>query len=449
MAETDAWHIPEDLFERFLRAEVSKKEGRTVVRHLVAGCPRCTELAHRATTQLGLWPKGKPNWEHVYEEVFRRAFAFATEEERRLALERLRGWGQWAALEPLNPQVRFAVVDADPSHHTFGLYDRLLEASRLYMRREPAEAVDIVRLAILVAERLDPSRPGRKRVADLRASAWAELGNTKRLASDFEGARRAFNEAWRILEEEGTNDPFEQAHITSLEASYIDELGEFETAEAALEEALQLYRRVGDLHLQGRTLLQMGDFIGKVDPVRGISHIRKALPLIELSREPRLSLCAQHDLAWFLNDSGQPEEALVVLEEARPLYKQFPDTYTQFRLHWLEGKIAHNLGQLEEAESTFQQLWEEFRARDLNHELVLISIDLVETLVKKGEVKRAGELVAQCYPILKAWGFHRYSLAAWMFFDRSLAETQAGSVLFRRVREYYCRHWVRPAIFEP
>ena len=211
MAETDAWHIPEDLFERFLRAEVSKKEGRAVVRHLVAGCPRCTEVAHRITTQLGLWPKGKPNWEHVYEEVFRRAFAFATEEERRIALERLRGWGQWAALEPLNPQVRFAAIDADPSYHTFGLYDRLLEASRLYMRREPAEAVDIVRLAILVAERLDPSRHGRERIADLRASAWAELGNTKRLASDFEGARRAFNEAWRILEDEGTNDPLEQA----------------------------------------------------------------------------------------------------------------------------------------------------------------------------------------------------------------------------------------------
>lgn len=258
MTDKAEWHIPEDLFGRFLAVEVSKEESRWVVRHLVGGCPQCTELAHRITTELGLWAKGKPSWEAAYDEVFDRAFAFATEEEQRIALERLRGWGQWAALEPLNPQVRFAVVESDPSYHTFGFYDRLLEASRLHVRREPAEAVDIVRLAILVAEHLDPERHGKERSKDLLAAAWAELGNARRLASDFEGARRSFNEAWRVLEEEGTNDPLEQAHIMSLEASYLNDLGDFETAETILEESLELYRKVGDTHMQGRTLLKMG-----------------------------------------------------------------------------------------------------------------------------------------------------------------------------------------------
>ena len=128
----------------------------------------------------------------------------------------------------------------------------------------------------------------------------------------------------------------------------------------------------------------MGDFIGKVDPSRGIGHIRNALALLEVEREPRLELCAQHDLGWFLNDDGRPEEALAVLEQARHLYEQFPDAYTQFRLHWLEARIAQKLGQLEEAESTFEQLWHEFRARDLRHELVLLSIDLAELFVEKG-----------------------------------------------------------------
>jgi len=384
MADRQEWHIPEDLFGRFLRTEVSKEERQQVVRHLVAGCPQCTELAHRITTELGLWAKGKPTWEAAYEEVFARAFAFATQEEQRIALERLRGWGQWVALEPLNPQVRFALVQSDPSYHTFGFYDRLLEASRLYTRTEPAEAVDIVRLAILVAERLPLERYGRERVGDLRASAWAELGNARRLASDFEGARRGFNEAWRVLEEEGTNDPLEQAHIMSLEASYLNDLGDFETAETVLEDALEVYRKAGDTHLQGRTLLKMGNTIGHVDASRGVEHIRKALALIEMGREPRLELCAWHDCAWHLVNSGNPEEALVVLEKARPLYRQFPDTYTQLRLHWLEGKISYHIGALEEAESTFGQLWQEFRTRDLNHELLLVSIDLAETFVKKG-----------------------------------------------------------------
>jgi tetratricopeptide (TPR) repeat protein len=224
-------------------------------------------------------------------------------------------------------------------------------------------------------------------------------------------------------------------------------MGEFETAEAALEEALELYQRVGDTHQQGRTLLKMGDAIGYINPERGLSHIQRGLALIDPVKEPRLDLCAQHDLALFLNDNGQAEAALVVLDRARPLYKQFPDEWTQLRLHWLEGRIARNLGALVEAEDIYKQLWEEFQARDLHHELVLLSIDLAELLVFKGEPKRAAELVEQCYPILKTWGLHSDALAAWLVFRDSLAHHQLGSV-FPRMREYFRRHWVKPAVFE-
>ncbi|HEX3526524.1 MAG TPA: hypothetical protein VH988_05615 [Thermoanaerobaculia bacterium] len=59
------------------------------------------------------------------------------------------GWGQWAALEPLPLEVRFAVVQSNADYQNGVLYDRLLEASRWYRRTEPAEAADVVRLAIL------------------------------------------------------------------------------------------------------------------------------------------------------------------------------------------------------------------------------------------------------------------------------------------------------------
>ncbi|MFY9819980.1 MAG: tetratricopeptide repeat protein [Thermoanaerobaculia bacterium] len=281
---------------------------------------------------------------------------------------------------------------------------------------------------------------------DLRAAAWADLGNIKRLASDFEGSRRAFNEAWRISEE-GTGEPVEAAYILSLESAYMRDMGEFETAEAALEEALELYERVGDRHQQGRTLLKMGNAIGYANPERALSHIRRGLALVDAGKEPRLDLCAQHDFALFLNDSGRPEEALAVLDRVRPLYKQFPDEWTQLRLHWLEGRIARNLGELEEAEDIYKQLWEELQARDLRHELVLLSIDLAELLVFKGEPKRAADLVEQCYPVMKSWGLHSYALAAWLVFRDSLAQCRMDSV-FTRMREYFRRHWVKPVTLE-
>lgn len=435
------WHVSEGLMERFLRTDVTQGEARQVVRHLLGGCLGCTGLAHRLAAEPGI------SEEEAYEQVFARALAQATEAERELALERLRGWGQWTYLEALPPEERVVLVESDPRFHTWGLYDRLLEASRWYLRTEPAEAVDIVQLAILAAGRLDPAKVGKERIADLQAGAWAALGNVKRIAEDFEGSRSAFNEAWRILED-GTGDPTEEARLISLEASYMKDVGEFELAEESLEGALRLYRKVQDAHQQGRVFLQMGEIIGHVSPERGLGHIQNALSLLDRSKEPRLDLCAQHALAQFLSDSGHPEEGLVVLERARPLYKQFRDELTQLRLHWVEGKIAHRLGDLSSAETIFGHLWDEFRARDLNQEVVLVSIDLAQVLVKKGEPARAAELAAQCYSIMANWGLHRDALAAWLVFQEALAQGRTVADLFQKVEGYYRRHWVRPGAFE-
>ncbi|HEX4961494.1 MAG TPA: tetratricopeptide repeat protein [Thermoanaerobaculia bacterium] len=440
-------HVPEDLFERFLRLVTSQEDARQIVRHLLTGCPHCSEMAIRLTTEAGLFAsrrtQGKAGWEQAYEEIFARTAAFASEEEQRLALDRLRGWAHWAELEPLPPEVRFARVKGEARFHTFGLYERLLEASRGYHRREPAEAVDVVRLAILVAEQLAPSLGG-ERTADLRAAAWGALGNAWRIAEDFEESRRAFNEAWRILEEEGSGEPVDRAALISLEASYMKDIGELEVAETALEEALEIYRKAGEAHQKGRVLLKMGEIIGHVLPEQGISHIQKALALIDGAREPRLELCAQHALAQFLSDSGRPEEGLAVLDRARPLYRQFKDELTQLRLHWVEGKIAFRLGELAEAEQIFTQLWDELRALDLRQEVVLVTIDLAQVLVQRDETARAAQLAAECYSIMQSWGLHRDALAAWLVFQEALSYETLRNDLFTRLGEHFRRHWYQP-----
>ena len=296
---------------------------------------------------------------------------------------------------------------------------------------------------------MDLSRdwPPKERVADLQALAWANLGNARRIASDFDGARRAFNEAWRFLEE-GTGEAAERAEIISFEASYMKAIGELELAESTLEEAFEIYRDLDDSHRQGRILFQMGDVIGHIDPERGLAHIRKSLTLLDREREPRLDLCAQHDLALYLAESGRPKEALAVLERARPLYEQFQDDLTQLRMHWLEGKIARHHGELSDAETIFGQLWEAFRAHTLHQEVVLVTIDLAEVLIKKGEPARAAELSGECYTIMKNWGLHRDALSAWIVFQHALTHGRVAGGLFQKVGEYYRRHWSQPAKFE-
>src|SRR3982751_2871018 len=416
-------HIPEELLERFLRLKTSQQEFRQVVRHLLGGCHRCLEMAHRLTSETGLFTSFKESRKSPWKQSYvAQSLAFATEdEEQRLAVERLRGWAQWAEIEPFTPQLRVAWVKSDPRFHTFGFYERLLEASRSYRQKRPADAVEIVRLAVVVAERLDPARLGEERVANLRTQAWATLGNAKRIANDFEGARLAFKEAWRLLEI-GTGDPVERARLIDLEASYMKDIGEFEKAASSLQQALEILRKAGKLHEQGRILFKMGDAIGYVYPERGIAYLRKALALIDIARDPFLELCVRHALARFLCNLGQPEEALAVLERARPLFNQFPDDLIQIRFHWVEAQIISQLGEHKEAEIIFEQLREELYARDLNQEWVLVSIDLAQVLIAKGEVARAAQLAAECYFIMKNWGLQKDALVAWLTFQYALSQ---------------------------
>ncbi|HEY0784130.1 MAG TPA: hypothetical protein VGE98_16855, partial [Thermoanaerobaculia bacterium] len=188
--------------------------------------------------------------------------------------------------------------------------------------------------------------------------------------------------------------------------------GDFEGAAQRLEAARRIYRRLGDNPQQGRVLLKMGNFLGHVNPQHGISHILRALPLIDTRREPRLEVCAQHNLIHFLNDAGRPQQAAFELERARPLYRRFPDDLTQFRLRWLEGKIARRLARSEEAKQSFRALAEEFRDRDFRHELVLVSLDLAETHVESGEKGAAAKLAREIVPIAEELGVDRYARAA-------------------------------------
>jgi tetratricopeptide (TPR) repeat protein len=449
----DEWHISAELFRRFLDNRVAPAERRQVVRHLLGDCTRCTALVARIADEGAYWFPSQAAADSEAQDfgpTFRAAARFADRAARRLAVERLLGWGQWSALAPLLPEERLAVVLAHRKYRHWGLYRALLDAARALSFRDAREAVNVVRLALDVAELLDAAAAGGPAAAaDLRAHGYAALANARRLASDLEGARVALNEAWRF-NEEGTGDPLEKAQLISFDASWMRMMGHFETAEAALGEALEIYKVAGDAHMQGRTLLQMGDVIGYADPEKGIVHLRAALELINPARELRLELCAQHDLVHYLALAGRPQEALAVLDHALPLYDQFPDSWTQLRLHWVQARIARGLNHLPEAVAIFRRLWEEFHARTLCYDLVMVSLDLAEALAASREIASAARLVSEVHPVLAEWRLDRHIVDAWRVLQQALDEgrtTREIVRLFSRLSIYYRRHWHNPAEF--
>jgi hypothetical protein len=47
-------HFNQDILQRFLRAELTRVENQSIVRHLLARCPHCLEVVQKADRVEGL-----------------------------------------------------------------------------------------------------------------------------------------------------------------------------------------------------------------------------------------------------------------------------------------------------------------------------------------------------------------------------------------------------------
>ncbi|HVR99837.1 MAG TPA: hypothetical protein VMW27_24650 [Thermoanaerobaculia bacterium] len=451
----DSRHASEDMLRRFFRSELTRQDSIALVQHLIARCPQCLDTAVAVgaqegfiLTREGFEPETVSGDLDLYRAGFLNALRSGDAAQMRRAVEKLRGIGLFAELEEETREKRLEMIRDDPRFHSWGLFTRLLGKSREYSFNDPAGGVHLAMLALAVVETLDPEEFKPALLADYRTSALALLANARRMAADFQGARVEIRRGWETLQE-GTGDPMEEANLVSMEASLLCDLGLFEEAVSRLDRAIAIYREIGDNNRTARVLIQQGWVAGCIDPLEGISMMQDALGLVDAAEHPRLELCARHNLVWFLNDTGQAQEALVLLELSRPLYDDFADAWTRLRLHWVEGRIARTLGHLAEAESTFRLVWYEFEAKGMHFELTLLSIDLAEVYSAQRRFKPAVQLVEELLPVLEAWGMHREGLAMWMLFSDAVIrhareKVALDAAIFQQVAQYFQRAWYQP-----
>lgn len=111
----------------------------------------------------------------------------------------------------------------------------------------------------------------------------------------------------------------------------------------------------------------------------------------------------------------------------------------------MEGKIARNLGDLEESALTFEKVRDDFLAAGMRQEFALASIDLAEACYHQGRHADAIAAVEHAYAMLKSWGMHQECLAILILLQRSIAEQKVKDSAFREMAVYLLRWWHRPA----
>src|ERR1700710_1964919 len=92
------------------------------------------------------------------------------------------------------------------------LVELVMERSWASRYDDPQRMITLAETARVLADNLSLRRYGRKIVADIRAQAWAELGNAYRVAGKLEAAERALQRA-AALARNGTSSSKLVAHI--------------------------------------------------------------------------------------------------------------------------------------------------------------------------------------------------------------------------------------------
>lgn len=150
---------------------------------------------------------------------------------------------------------RLLAARSQQALHTPAIAELLVEESS---QSGPGSALDVARLAVAVADRLDPDRYSASLVHDLRARAWGQLAEARRLGGDLRGAGLALAIAERLAED-GSADPLEEAHLLELRAAQLADLGELEAATELLRLAAETYESVADGPRSARARLAAED----------------------------------------------------------------------------------------------------------------------------------------------------------------------------------------------
>lgn len=417
-------HLDQDRLSRLLAVDRTEDQNRSLL-HQLAICPECYRVGGYV---LDLHRDGHLPLNFGVLDV-------------ELARSRAEAPILWESLRQL-PQVRrISLAQSRNPFLSWGFCELLCRTSRRLASQDPEQAVEAAELAVLVAEGLSEEGAAEERwLYQLRSLAWAHLGNARRVLGDMSKAESDFgvSDQWWDAGDEGTGDALGyRPVILDLKASLRIDQRRFAESRKLHDEAHDLYLEAGDPHRAGRVLLSqshaclVGNEIDEAIPL-----IQKAERLIDAAREPRLLLCARHNLLDHLSKAGRFAEARDLLPQVQDLSRTAGSRLDHVRLRWVEARIAAGLGEADAARSAFSAARQGFLDQGIAYDAALVSLEFAVVLLQEGRTDEVRELAAEMIPIFQSQEIHREALAALAVFQAAAALDQATADLARDVAAF-------------
>ncbi len=263
------------------------------------------------------------------------------------------------------------------------------------------------------------------------------------------GAEEAFARAGEFWEAGATADPglLPEWRLLDLKASLRRDQRRFAEALDLLDRA----RTASPQETAGRILLIKAvtlEHMGESEAA--IEALQDASPLVNGQLDPRLRFALRFNLATNLCLLGKTEEARPMLDEVRKLAVVLQKELDLVRVVWLQGRVAAGMGEPKEAVSCFEQVRREFRAREMDYDFALASLELAVLYREQGCLCEVKTLAGDMLWIFRRQGIHREALAALRLFCNAAERETVTVELARRLFQYLNRARLDPELrFEP
>jgi len=337
----------------------------------------------------------------------------------------------WDRLRSHQPAERRAIVSEVEELRSSELVLLLCEESVTVAADDAANGLELARLALFVAERVPGREAWRWRLAGY---VWAFVGNAHRVCGELPAADAAFqrsDELWR----QGAAEPgsLSEVRLLELEAS-------LRRAQRRLPEALILLDRAiaadqagtskGRLLIKrAKTLEELGDY------EEAVATLRRALPLVDGERDPRLLWVLHLNLLENLHQIGHHQEVEERLPAVRELTVQLGNQLDRVRLRWVEARVDAAHGRTAEALAGFEEVRREFTDRGIAYDTALVTLELAALLLDLGRTAEVRALVPEIAWIFESQGVAREFVATLRLFCEAAVEERVSVAVARSCLE--------------
>ncbi|MEM7353256.1 MAG: helix-turn-helix domain-containing protein [Acidobacteriota bacterium] len=308
------------------------------------------------------------------------------------------------------------------------LFDLLRKVSRREGHRNRQRGIEVAELALVSLE--NSEQIFGERIHDLRALAWAWIGNAYGLALDFVAAAAAFEQANREWSQPRAQaDPLVLATICNLKGTLKMFQRDYVAATEDLNRSCSLFRQSDQAREEARVLIQRATIHGYAGKLsESLEDLQEAAGLIDEEEDRELAFAIRGNLANTLVRIGKADIAATELDRARQLNHGLDDLGT-VKLDWIDGDLSELHGDLQRAKRFYASARTRFQDAEEMRYFGLVSVDLMTINSQLGEWDDVRKLASETIPIITSLDLHSETVAV----VGLLAEAVEAQELSRRL----------------